>query len=146
MVYPITRKSHQIDLYYWDATLGTPAYVLIGGLTSYDFGMTRPARKTLLRDKTAFAVPTREAEPGILDASFTGSGKLDIDFRQEMKVWMTTSTSMKFKLEIEDMGEFEANFVVTALNFTGDVADEEGYIEVSMSMEMDGPLTWTNDA
>ena len=142
MANPTKRKSHQIDLLRHNGS----AYEIVCGITSFDLNLTRPARTIMQRDcGTNFAEPTRSRVPGIPDCSFSGSGVLDIDYRQEFKSTFESATSTLFKVAIEGMGTFVGNFCITQLQFQSDAADENGFIQVSLSLELDGALTWAND-
>lgn len=143
MANPNLVKAHEIDILRYNGS----TYEIVCGLTSLDFKLTRPPRETKVRDCAVnFAPPTMERTPGALeDCTFSGSGKLDKDYRQEFKTLWQSATSTSFKLAISGMGTLVGDFVITDLGFTSDALDEAGYVDVSLTLALDGTITWTND-
>ena len=143
MANPTLVKSHEIDIQRWNGS----AYEFVCGITSFDWKMTRASRDTKVRDcAVAFAPPTMARSPGALeDCTFSGSGKLDADYREEFKsLWQSTTPTL-FKLAISGFGTLVGSFVITELGFTSDAIDEAGYVEVSLALALNGTITWTND-
>lgn len=143
MANPTLVNAHAIDILRYNGS----AYEIVCGITSLDFKMSRPPRETKVRDcATNFAAPTMKRTPGAIeDATFSGSGKLDADYRQEFKSLWQSTTSTSFKLAISGVGTLVANFVITEFSITSDTIDEAGYVAVSLTLMLDGAITWTND-
>ncbi len=146
MTIPTLAKAHEIDILV-ETTPGSGIYEIVCGITSQDFKMSRPPRETKTRDcGVDFAKPIMQREPGAIeDCTFSGSGKLDVDYRARFKTLWQSETPSKFKLAVKDFGTFVAEFVMTEFGVTSDALDEAGYIEVALTLMLNGTVTWTNE-
>jgi len=142
MAQPTTRAGYQVALYL-GTDVAVPVYAFICGLDTTEQGLERGVIERAIRDcATPFAAPTQKRTPGLKMGSISGSGLLATEFINDLQTAFDAATSRSWRVAVENGPTWTGKYVLSALTITGN-ADGGSYCEVSLTLQSDGPITYT---
>ncbi len=142
MAQPSTRAGYQVALYL-GSDVAVPVYAFVCGIDNVEINNERGVIERAIRDcATAFAAPTMKRTPGLKMSSISGSGLLATEYINDINTAFEAGTSRFWRVAVENGPTWTGKFVMSALNLTAS-ADGSAYAEISISLQSDGPTTYT---